>query len=39
MNVNIENTSALRRKMTIEIESDEINRELDRSRRLSRRKS
>lgn len=31
MNVNIENTSALRRKMTIEIEPDEINRELDRA--------
>jgi trigger factor len=31
MNVNIENTSALRRKMTIEIEPAEINRELDRA--------
>jgi trigger factor len=31
MNVNIENTSALRRKMTIEVEPDEINRELDRA--------
>jgi len=31
MNVNIENTSALRRKMTIEIEPDEIKRELDRA--------
>jgi len=31
MNVNIENTSALRRKVTIEVESDEINRELDRA--------
>jgi trigger factor len=31
MNVNIENTSALRRKMTIEIEPDEINRELNRA--------
>jgi len=31
MNVNIETTSALRRKMTIELESNEINRELDRA--------
>jgi trigger factor len=31
MNVNIETTSALRRKMTIELESGEINRELDRA--------
>ncbi len=31
MNVNIENTSALRRKMTIEVEPDEINRELNRA--------
>ncbi|HEX4209204.1 MAG TPA: trigger factor [Candidatus Binataceae bacterium] len=31
MNVNIETTSALRRKMTIELESAEINRELDRA--------
>ena len=31
MNVNIENTSALRRKLTIEVEPDEINRELDRA--------
>lgn len=31
MNVNIENTSALRRKLTIEIEPDEINRELNRA--------
>jgi trigger factor len=31
MNVNIENTSALRRKVTIEVEPDEINRELDRA--------
>ncbi len=30
MNVNIENTSALRRKLTIEVEPDEIKRELDR---------
>ena len=28
MNVNIETTSALRRKMTIELESNEISREL-----------
>ncbi|MBF6571201.1 MAG: trigger factor [Candidatus Binataceae bacterium] len=31
MNVNIENSSALRRKMTIEVEPAEINRELDRA--------
>jgi trigger factor len=31
MNVNIENTSALRRKLTIEVEPDEIKRELDRA--------
>jgi len=31
MNVNIETTSALRRKMTIELETGEINRELDRA--------
>ena len=31
MNVNIENASALRRKVTIELEPDEIKRELDRS--------
>ncbi|HTY53758.1 MAG TPA: trigger factor [Candidatus Binataceae bacterium] len=31
MNINIENASALRRKVTIELEPDEINRELDRS--------
>lgn len=31
MNVSIESTSALRRKLTIEVEPDEINRELDRS--------
>jgi trigger factor len=31
MNVNIETTSALRRKMTVELESGEINRELDRA--------
>ena len=31
MNVNIETPSALRRKMTIELEADEINRELDRA--------
>src|SRR3984893_17838451 len=31
MHVNIENTSALRRKLTIEVEPDEINRELDRA--------
>jgi trigger factor len=31
MNVNIENTSALRRKMTVELEPVEINRELDRA--------
>lgn len=31
MNVNIENTSALRRKLTIELEPDEITRELDRA--------
>jgi trigger factor len=31
MNVNIENPSALRRKLTIELEAGEINRELDRT--------
>jgi trigger factor len=31
MNVNIENTSELRRKMTIELELEEINRELDKT--------
>src|SRR5271154_3803968 len=31
MNINIENASALRRKVTIELEPDEIKRELDRS--------
>ncbi len=31
MNVSIESTSALRRKLTIEVEPDEINRELDRT--------
>jgi trigger factor len=31
MNVNIENTSELGRKLTIELEPDEINRELDRA--------
>jgi trigger factor len=31
MNVNIENTSSLRRKLTIELEPAEINRELDRA--------
>lgn len=31
MNVNIENTSELGRKVTIELEADEINRELDRT--------
>ncbi|MGA2409392.1 MAG: trigger factor [Candidatus Binataceae bacterium] len=31
MNVNIETTSALRRKVTIELESNEISRELDRA--------
>lgn len=31
MNVSIESSSALRRKLTIEVEPDEINRELDRS--------
>jgi len=31
MNVNIENTSELRRKMTVELEPEEINRELDKT--------